>query len=323
MAEINNTNCNDHIDDFIQMATDIHSVIKNGYVSDENLTMLISNLEPLLESVIQSKKIIQNNVGLDMIFPAMDHLKIFCDGPDLGSMALVSKSFYDLMVQKYGQTQTELYVLEHYFNHDEYHGKVSNINLSFGNEMATLPIDLNIINQKKLRKLIGPKEYFENNDYLFFKSDIMYLADMFNQGICVELCIPDRICIFCGEIKSMNNTHVNCYKFYVKHNMKLFMHREHNSHSDEDGDDSNFDEDSDNSNSDADSDNFNYNDDNSDYETRTQDPFLSYYNVIDLEHCTEFYPCKRKHISVTEPRKIYCSYLYPELLYFSKKNNSI
>jgi hypothetical protein len=204
--------------------------IKNRYVSHDELDMLINKLDTLLNISIQSKKLLSTgpHYGLDVIFPAMEHLKLFLYMEDLGSIALVSKTLYDLMVINFTQLQIDICILKYYIKMCKYDVNINFV--VFGQELS-VPIPVNIIALQKLRLLIGFDEYFKNYNYILLKSDFVSLKkvkvrflndDMFMEY--TNMVLNDFVnlnwCIHCETIVTNWCEHRQCEYKYQKNDDK-------------------------------------------------------------------------------------------------------
>ncbi len=183
----------------------IHTTIKNKYVSYDELNDLIINLDSLLKLSTRSKHsmLTEPNYGLDVIFPAINHLQMFLSEEDFGSIALVSKTLYNLMVLNFTQLQTELYIIKYYIKNCKYN---VNINFNVNGQLLSVPIPVNIIMLKKLRGLIGCEKYFEKNTFIFSKLDLLYI--IFNKY--EQINKSYYVCVFCEKFISNHDEHERC-----------------------------------------------------------------------------------------------------------------
>ncbi len=222
----------------IKILDDIHQPIKNKYVGIDELTTFIEKTEILLKLAIESKNFLLTNIlpSLDVIFPAIDHLKLFLSDADMGAIALVSKNLYNLMISNYGKLNVDIYIAKHYIDNDAYDYSVdvnyhtmvpkdinhNNHIRQYGelpkNEFhhirntfikGKIPLKVKTIALKRLRKLIGAELYFSEHKIIFFKDDIMYLYDKYEETI------PDnsKVCMFCYNLKCRR--HGFCYQEFV------------------------------------------------------------------------------------------------------------
>ncbi len=197
----------------IQTIKNIGPIIKNKYISYEDLDTMINELDLLLKISIQSKysMLTEPNYGLDVIFPAINHLTLFLDAEDLGSIALVSKTLHNLMVINFGQKQTNIFIAEHYISNKKYNYKV-NIDFIVDEQKLSIPINVKTIFHKKLRILIGHEKYFELYDKIFFKDDIIYLINK-NEGVTTYYTF---VCLFCENPNYDENEHKSCLMNYYE-----------------------------------------------------------------------------------------------------------
>ncbi len=223
MHRIDNTSSNIHIEYLIKNMDKINSAISNGYVSDKNLSELLARLPVLLETVSDTKKRILsgNNVGLDFILPALDHLRIFLTNDMMGSIALVSKSLNQAITKAHGPKQTELFILAHYLEHPIYKYKESLVKILFEGNILIVPIDMHIIMKKRLRNIIGPELYFKEHDEIFYVSDIDHILNSQGNNYRIVTCMPYESCVFCKEIKTLQNIHIDCARNYHKLNKSI------------------------------------------------------------------------------------------------------
>ncbi len=143
----------------IQILVDIQQPIKNKYVALDDLTTYIEKTENLLKLAIELRNFLLTNTqpSLDVIFPAMDHLKLFIPDIDKGAIALVSKTLHKLMVLHFGESNVDIFIAKHYIDNDAYDYFVD------VNFHTMVPKDINIKNHiqqfTKLPKGITPDNY--------------------------------------------------------------------------------------------------------------------------------------------------------------------
>ncbi len=188
----------------------ITPIIKNKYISYDDLNNLISNMELFLKMAITSKNSMLSDlhVGLDVIFPAIDHLKLFLGKPDLGAIALVSKTLYDLMIKQFTQVKTDIFILQHYITNKNYDHDV-NVNFVVNGQQVLVPINASAIAHKKLRILIGHTKYlklYKKVGYSFFKDDFIY---NFYKGNKIKI-YDSILCIFCQKLNFYHSEHLYC-----------------------------------------------------------------------------------------------------------------
>ena len=230
IESIDYTNCNIHISSFIKMIDKIILVTNTGYISDDNLSVINSKLVTLCNAidVEKIKNHDGNRISLETILPATDHLKIICKKYTLGSFSLVSKKINEIMIHKYGEQQIDLYRIHYYLKQISSKTTIKNVNVMFKNKIRQMPMSLEIIMKKQLRNLIGAEKYFKQYSEIFYMSDLKYISNMFiiEGHLCPKLFIPNTICIFCKEIKSFYNLHINCYDRYITNNFNKKIHNE-------------------------------------------------------------------------------------------------
>ena len=186
--------------------------IKNKYVSHDNLAMLIGELNELLviAQTSQDEMLIGPHVGLDIIFPAIGHLKLYLDDWDLGAIALTSKTLYNLMVLNFTELVTTINILKHYIL-GNYYSHI--VNIKYNDELF-VPIPVNIIMHRQLRNIVGCEEYFEItipkghghcNGYAFYFDDILHCHKKNN----ITINLMNLVCVFCKKFK-YDNDHANC-----------------------------------------------------------------------------------------------------------------
>ncbi len=168
------------INTLIAYIDNIYTSIKNRYVSHDDLDILINKLDTLLKISLKSKNLFLTELhyGLDTLFPAIEHLKLFLDVEDLGAIALVSKTIYNLMVINFTKLQTEIYILKYYIKNCKYD---VNINFVVKGQKLLVPIPANIIALKKLRLTIGFEEYFKTYNHILLRADFVYLNNIQNR----------------------------------------------------------------------------------------------------------------------------------------------
>ncbi len=219
------------IDSLITNIDNITSSIKNRYVSHDDLDILINKLDTLLKVSMHSKNlfITEKHYGLDVIFPAIEHLKLFLDVEDLGAIALVSKTLYDLMVINFTKLRTDIYILKHYIKMYKYD---VNINFVVYGQKILVPIPVNIVALQKLRLIIGFEAYFKTYNYILLKCDFASLKnarmqflndDMFMEYINIVLVdfINLNWCIDCETIVTSWCEHRTCERKYENNSYEL------------------------------------------------------------------------------------------------------
>ncbi len=211
------------IDKLIEYIDKISPYIKNKYATPDDLDILINKLDTLLNISIQSKKllVIEQHYGLDVIFPAIEHLKLFLDDEDLGALALVSKTLYDLMVINFTQFKIDICILKHYIKSCKYDVNIKFV--VFGQHLF-VPIPANIIALQKLRLIIGFDEYFKTYNYILLKTDFVTLNNPNPEWL---IDIKDLVwCIDCQTIILKWCDHHKCYKNHkcgIKHKSFKFI----------------------------------------------------------------------------------------------------
>ncbi len=234
----------------IQILDDIHQPIKNKYVGIDELTTFIEKTEKILKLAIESKNFLLTNTlpSLDVIFPAIDHLKLFLSDADMGAIALVSKNLYNLMVSNYGELNVDIFVAKHYVDNDAYDYSVDvnyhtmvpkDINRNnhirqYGelpkNEFhhirntfikGKIPLKVKTIALKRLRKLIGAELYFSEHKIIFFKDDIMYLYLKYDETIPYN----SKVCMFCYNSDCLD--HVLCYREFAEKQKMEILFKDH------------------------------------------------------------------------------------------------
>ena len=222
----------------MQVLDDIHKPIKNKYVGIDDLTNFIEKTEILLQLAIDSKNFLLTNIipSLNVIFPAIEHLNLFLSDADIGALALVSTNLYDLLISTYGELKIDICIAKHHIENDAYDYSVdvnfctlipSNTDQNdliqkigeFAKEgpyfvqdthiKSKIPLKVKTIALKRLRKLIGQDLYFSEHKIIFFKDDIMYLYDKY------EEIIPNnsKVCMFCYT--SNSGDHGPCYLKFI------------------------------------------------------------------------------------------------------------
>ncbi len=192
----------------------IKNPVKNGYISIKDLDILIENLGPLLDSAINAKNrmITTPHYGLDVIFPAINHLILFLDAEDLGSIALVSKTLHNLMVSNFTQLQTEIFILQHYVGNHAYNFNI-NIDFLVNDKKITIPLNIKMIKFKQIRKMVGYEKFqqlYGQNPHRFFRDD--YISQMSkNNEISYYRTI---LCLFCEKPNLYYEDHKNCAANY-------------------------------------------------------------------------------------------------------------
>lgn len=182
--------------------------LSTNYIALHDLDGLINRLTSLLTSTIESRDRVLNGFCpcLSFIFPAFDNLRLFISDSDMGAIALVSKSLYQLIIAKYTDYQTQIYILKHYI--DSYNYDVD-IDFVVDNQKISVPISIRDISKRKLRILIGPESYFKIYKTIFFKNDVLYelgRIKAFHQNITTN----SLVCIFCKNNKTIENDHKSC-----------------------------------------------------------------------------------------------------------------
>lgn len=194
----------------------LNKMIDCGYIPISDIELILSKTALLLSTINKKCKEINNEIypSLCEIGWALDHLGIYIDESVFGAIALVSKSHYDMFTLKYGVEKTRIFILKHYIDTPIYSKSYVNIQSKYLDEIINHKISLSSIAKKNLRKIIGPKLYFDSYSDLFFSSDLAYLGQLHEEGICTKLILPRTICVFCNEIKSRENMHSDCYNIY-------------------------------------------------------------------------------------------------------------
>lgn len=153
------------------------------------------------------------HVGLDVIFPAMDHLKLFLGEPDLGAIALVSKTLHNLMIKQFTQVKTDVFILQHYITNKNYDYDV-NVNFVVNGEQISVPMDVTTIAHKKLRILIGQKKHnklYKKDLHDFSKDN---LIRTFYKKKRIEI-YDTIICVFCEKPNFYHEEHKYCaYEYH-------------------------------------------------------------------------------------------------------------
>ncbi len=188
----------------------ITPIIKNKYVSYDELQLLVNKIESFLEMGKKSMNSMMSDThyGLDILFPAMDHLKLFLEESDLGAISLVSKTLSNLMVNYFTQFKIDFYILQHYISNNNYKYNVD-INFIVQEKKFSISKNIKTIMHKKLYSLIGRDEYIKLHGkslYRFSKDDFIYLYYKGNE-------IRDYnniICIFCEKLNFYHREHSHC-----------------------------------------------------------------------------------------------------------------
>ncbi len=230
---------------------DIQHPIKNKYVQVDELTNFIEKTEKILKMAIDSRNFLLTNTqpSLDVIFPAMDHLKLFITDADMGAIALVSKNLYNLMFSHYGESNVDIFITKHYIDNDAYDYSVDvNYNTMVPKDInknnhiqqyGELPKDsfhfipdtyiegkmslkVKIIALKKLRKLIGPELYYSEYKIVFFKDDIIYLYLKYNEE---KIPYNSKVCMFC--YRSCCRNHEYCYQSFATEQKNEVIFNDH------------------------------------------------------------------------------------------------
>lgn len=148
----------------------------------------------------------------------LDPLDTYLDEAIYGSIALVSKDYYDIIRSRLGQNKLDICILKHYIENPVYSNLFTQLEGNVDGKIVTYELSLNIIAKKKLRKIIGPQLYLENNEEVFFESDLEYIANMCNDGHYIRFIVPRNVCIFCKKIKTYFSSHPRCWdEFYRTH----------------------------------------------------------------------------------------------------------
>lgn len=202
-----------NIQQIVSYIQDLHLPIKNKYISIADLNLFIDELEPILKSAINSRDTILNGFhpSLDIIFPAMSHLKLFLTDWEMGSLLLVSKKIYQSMVTECGQLQVDICIIEYYLK--DIAKSTINIDFNVQDKIIAVPISSSIIAKRKLRIAIGPKLFFEKYNHIFFSADIEYLI---NKEKSANIVFSTLVCIFCGKTKNINDDHRLCLGTHIK-----------------------------------------------------------------------------------------------------------
>lgn len=189
----------------IDMFNDITPTIKNKYVYVNDLQLFAQNLEHILNIATTSiNKINENKINLHNLCPVFDNIKKFLNNNDIGSISLVSKQFYNSMVNKYTQFKIDLYIIGHYLCNPIYDYDV-NIKFKFNNSKnipinkinSTTPINIKYVKLRQLRLKIGEELYFKKYNVVFFNEDLKYIA--INYGM---INFTNTLyCVFCKDNK--------------------------------------------------------------------------------------------------------------------------
>lgn len=224
-----NDNCkitkSNDICEITKLLQNITTAIKNKYVCIDDLILFtneINNISQIAHTAIN--EILNNPLySLDCIMPVIRHLDIFLNVYDIGSLALVSKQLYTLLIQEYTKDKIELYILLHYLKNPHY-DHVVNINfdvkekmvsdtLTIENQNIMIPIHIDVITLKKLRLHLGPKKYYENFNAIFFKNDIVYIIQPLQHSD------TSVYCIFCEKSKIKKLEKYNFYPRIMNHDV--------------------------------------------------------------------------------------------------------
>ncbi len=233
----------------IQILDDIQQPIKNKYVTIDDLATYIEKTEKILKLAKESMDFLLTNTqpSLDVIFPAMDHLKLFLSDVDRGAIALVSKNLYNLMISHFGESNVDIFIAKHYIDNDAYDYSVdvnyntmvprdinkNNYIQKYGGLSHSLhcvvdvyikgkfPLKVKTIARKRLRKLIGQELYFSEHKIVFSKEDIMYLYLKYNELIPYN----SKVCIFCYNFDCNHRRY--CYVEFVRKERKNIIFNDH------------------------------------------------------------------------------------------------
>ena len=312
LSAIEYTNFNLCFENYLESIQKLRLAISHGYLSYENL-LLIEPILPQLQQLIvlaREQLLNPNRTSLYAIMPVLDNLKLFLNEQTLGAVCLVSKEISEAMILKCGIDNVNIYVAM--YNLKTNTDTNIDVPIFFGDEILEIQIPQQIIKKRHLRTLLGPEKYFKDrrNNEIFFMSDLEYLLSMFaNKGICLEICIPRTICIVCKKIKSISDTHDNCFDTYLReknlessHNknaaIPISNHKNKKQHK-------NF------------YSAYDDNDHNDDY-TNTDNGFYSQYLYGNRSKNDMIKPiCSHRSIK----RLYMCEYMYPELVFYAEKNN--
>ncbi len=188
----------------------ITPIIKNKYVSYDELQLLVNKTELFLKVAKNSMNsmLCDTHYGLDLLFPAMDHLKLFLKESDLGVIALISKTLYNLMVKHFTQCKIDISILQHYISNDSYKYNVD-IDFVVQERKFSVPINIKSITHKKLQNLIGRDEYLKlygKLHYRFSKDDYINMFSKKNQiGL-----YNNVLCFFCEKPNLYHKEHSHC-----------------------------------------------------------------------------------------------------------------
>ena len=154
------------------------------------------------------------HLGLDIIFPAIDHLKLYLSDADMGSIAMVSKKLYQLITSHYTAFQVELFITEYNILHADSYAKI-NIEFYINGQKILVPIPSKTIPIRKLRILLGPELFFKREyDYIFFTEDIIYKLKKYD--FCYDIYINTLVCVFCRKVKDINDDHELCLDTFIQ-----------------------------------------------------------------------------------------------------------
>lgn len=223
--------------DTIKKYDNICSIINNKYVNIDELKTFIMKTELLLDIAKKTMEYLKSTpqLGLEIIFPVIEHLKLFLTDADMGTIALVSKTLYNLMVSNYGQLNIEIFIAKHYIDNVAYNYNIykefyvprrygdgfrndsvvrfgRNNNIISEETTIVMPLHIKLIALKKLRQLLGPELYFVEHKIIFFKSDIIHLHKH-------KYALDEQmgVCVFCGI-----NKKCDCVSSYISdHEFKL------------------------------------------------------------------------------------------------------
>ena len=111
----------------LQSMKDIYPIIQNKYISVEELKNIITEMNLLLYVSIKSFDYMSNttSLGLDVLFPVLEHLVLFISQADIGALALVSKTLYDQLSLTCTSQKIEICILYHYIHNDIYNKEVN------------------------------------------------------------------------------------------------------------------------------------------------------------------------------------------------------
>ena len=215
-------NCNINSKSFLESIKKFQLAVEHGYLSYDNLVAYEPEVCRLHEQIVQAKEKILSDkrITLCLLIPAFDHLRLFLTAESVGSISLVCKEINEAMVCKYGFADTKASIIKYRLSTKD-NKRTIGVKVPYLNQIFTVPIVYDITLKKQLRILLGCERYFrdDNNHELFFISDLEYVLKMANnKKISMELCFPKKICVICKKMKSVGDTHDECFDLYVQNN---------------------------------------------------------------------------------------------------------